>query len=174
MKKFSISIIPILAFLFLGIGIIHAEEFQLSQENEKLLEQVNDMLIKNDDRPLKIIVDGTTVSKKEYWLYNSNKEYLLKVNTKTKNVELELKQAKNDSLVIVINTTKIEQLKKDLIKDLNKTQSVNKSLNNFLKDLKEEISDKEKGSDENDALETACLFILGLALLALVMIAFSS
>lgn len=164
-----------IAFLFLGTGMIQAEEFHLSQENEKLLAQINDMLLENDDQPLTIIVDGKNVNQKKYWKAKDEKEYCLKINTNAKNIEL--KQAKNNSLVIVIGSVKIKQLKKSLLKDLNKTQSVNKSLNNFLKDLKEEIYDEEKDSgenDTNDALETACWFILGLALLALVMIAFSS
>lgn len=64
MKKFFIGIISILAFLFLWTGVIHAEEFQLSSENKELLEQVNDILIKNDEQPLEIIVDGKNVNKK--------------------------------------------------------------------------------------------------------------
>ena len=112
MKNFFIGIISILAFLFLGTNIIHAEEFQLSQENKELLEQVNDILIKNDEQSLEIIVDGKNVNKKEYW---KTEENCLKIDTNTKNIEL------NQD----IKGVKIEELKTNLLIDLNRTQSVN-------------------------------------------------
>lgn len=134
MRKFFIGIMSILIFLFLGTRIVHAEEFQLSSENEKLLEQVNNMLIKNDEQPLEIIIDGKNVNKKEYWKTKGEEECYLKINTNTKDIEL--KQDTND--------VGIKQLKRNLLKDLNKTQSVNKSLNNFLKDLKDREEDKRE------------------------------
>lgn len=156
MKKFFIGIISILAFLFLGTGVIHAEEFQLSQENKELLEQVNDVLIKNDEQPLEIIVDGKNVNKKEYW---KSEENCLKIDTNTKNIEL------NQD----IKGIKIEELKTNLLIDLNRTQSINQSLNNFLKDLKDR-EDKKGEIEEEPGLEMAGSYIIGGLILSLVVI----
>lgn len=156
MKKFFIGIISILAFLFLGTRIIHAEEFQLSQENKELLEQVNDVLIKNDEQPLEIIVDEKNVNKKEYW---KSKENCLKIDTNTKDIEL------NQD----IKGVEIEQLETNLLIDLNKTQSINQSLNNFLKDLKDRESEKGKIETE-PGLEMAGSYIIGGLILSLVVI----
>lgn len=158
-RKFFIGIISILIFLFLGTRMVHAEEFQLSPENEKLLEQVNDMLITNDEQPLKIIIDDKNVSKKEYWKTKSEEECYLKINTNTKDVEL-----KQD-----INGVGIKQLKRNLLRDLNKTQSVNKSLNNFLKDLKDR-EDKKGEIETEPGLEMAGSYITGGLILSLVVI----
>lgn len=156
MRKFFVGIISILIFLFLGIRIVHAEEFQLSPENEKLLEQVNNMLIKNDEQPLEIIIDGKNVSKKEYW---ESEENCLKIDTNTKNIEL------NQD----IRGAKIEQLKTNLLIDLNRTQSINQSLNNFLKDLKNRES--KKGETEKEpGLEMAGSYLTGGLILSLVVI----
>lgn len=156
MKKFFIGIASILAFLFLGARIIHAEEFQLSSENKELLEQVNDVLIKNDEQPLEIIVDGKNVNKKEYWKAEEN---CLKIDTNTKNIEL-----KQD-----IRGVKIEELKTNLLIDLNRTQSINQSLNNFLKDLKDRENKKGKVETE-PGLEMAGSYIIGGLILSLVVI----
>ena len=156
MKKFFIGIISILAFLFLGANIVHAEEFQLSPENKELLEQVNDILIKNDEQPLEIIVDGKNVNKKEYW---KTEENYLKINTSTKSIEL-----KQD-----IRGVEIEQLKTNLLIDLNRTQSINQSLNNFLKDLKDRESEKGKIETE-PGLEMAGSYLIGGLILSLVVI----
>lgn len=156
MKKFFIGIISILTFLFLGTRIIHAEEFQLSPENKELLEQVNDILIKNDEQPLEIVVDGKNVNKKEYWKAEEN---CLKIDTNTKNIEL-----KQD-----IKGVKIEELKTNLLIDLNRTQSINQSLNNFLKDLKDRENKKRKIKTE-PGLEMAGSYIIGGLILSLVVI----
>ena len=157
MKKFFIiGIISILTFLFLGTRVIHAEEFQLSPENQELLEQVNKVLTKNDEQPLEIIVDGKNVSKKEYW---ESEENCLKIDTNTKNIEL------NQD----IEGVKIEELKENLLIDLNRTQSVNQSLNNFLKDLKDR--ENKKGEIKLDpALEINGFFITSIFVLMLVVI----
>lgn len=157
MKKFFIGITSILVFLFLGTGVIHAEEFQLSPENKELLEQVNKVLIKNDEQPLEIIVDGKNVNKKEYW---KSEENCLKIDTNTKNIEL-----KQD-----IGGIEIKQLEENLLRDLNRTQSVNQSLNNFLKDLKDRESKKEEEKIE-PGLEMAGSFLTGALILTLVVIA---
>ena len=157
MKKFFIGITSILVFLFLGTGVIHAEEFQLSPENKELLEQVNKVLIKNDEQPLEIIVDGKNVNKKEYW---KSEENCLKIDTNTKNIEL------NQD----IKGVKIEELKKNLLIDLNRTQSVNQSLNNFLKDLKDRESKKGKIKTE-PGLETAGFYIINVLIFGLIVIA---
>lgn len=156
MKNFFVGIVSILAFLFLGTKIIHAEEFQLSQENQELLEQVNDILIKNGEQPLEIIVDGKNVNKKEYW---KSEENCLKINTNTKNIEL------NQN----IKGVKIEELKTNLLIDLNRTQSINQSLNNFLKDLKDR-EDKKEEIEKEPGLEMAGSFIIGGLILSLVVI----
>lgn len=155
-RKFFIGTISILVFLFLGTRIVHAEEFQLSPENKKLLEQVNNMLIKNDGQPLEIIVDGKNVNKKEYW---KSKENCLKIDTNTKNIEL------NQD----IKGVEIEELKTNLLIDLNRTQSINQSLNNFLKDLKNRES--KKGETEKEpGLEMAGSYLTGGLILSLVVI----
>lgn len=156
MKKFFIGIISILTFLFLGTGVIHAEEFQLSPENKELLEQVNDVLIKNGEQPLEIIVDGKNVNKKEYW---KSEENCLKIDTNTKDIEL------NQD----IKGVEIEQLKTNLLIDLNRTQSINQSLNNFLKDLRDK--ENKKGEEKTDPwLEMAGSYIIGGFILSLVVI----
>ena len=158
MKKFFIGIISILTFLFLGTRVIHAEEFQLSPENKELLEQVNKVLIKNDEQPLEIIVDGKNVNKKEYW---KSEENCLKIDTNTKNIEL------NQD----IKGVKIEELKENLLIDLNRTQSVNQSLNNFLKDLKDR-EDKKGEIEKESGLGIDGFYITGLfIILTLVVIA---
>lgn len=154
--KFFVGIISILVFLFLGARIAHAEEFQLSPENKELLEQVNDMLIKNNEQPLEIIVDGKNVNKKEHWKAEEN---CLKINTNTKGIEL------NQD----IKGVEIEQLKTNLLIDLNRTQSVNQSLNNFLKDLKDRESEKGKIKIE-PGLEMAGFYLTGGLVLSLVVI----
>lgn len=163
MRKFFIGVISILIFLFLGTRVVHAEEFQLSPENENLLEQVNNMLIKNDKQPLEIIIDGKkNVGKKEYWKAKSEEECYLKINTNTKDIELKQN----------ISGVGIKQLKRNLLRDLNKTQSVNKSLNNFLKDLKDrEVKRKEVKLESG--LEMAGFCIIGVLILGLVVIAIS-
>lgn len=158
MKKIFIGIVSILTFLFLGIEVVNAEEFQLSPENKELLEQVNDVLIKNDEQPLEIIVDGKNVNKKEYW---KSKENYLEIDTNTKNIEL------NQD----IKGVKIEELKTNLLKDLNRTQSINQSLNNFLKDLKDR-EDKKGETKTESGLGIDGFYITGLfIILTLVVIA---
>ena len=121
------------------------------------IEQVNDVLIKNDEQPLEIIVDGKNViSKKGYW---KSEENCLKIDTNTKNIEL-----KQD-----IGGIGIKQLEKNFLRDLNKTQSINQSLNNFLRDLKDR-ENKRKKVKSDPGLEMAGFFITGGFILSLVVI----
>lgn len=160
MKK--LLFIALLTLTLFGFTtFIHADDFQLSKENQELLKKINQSLVEDGYQPLYLIVDSKElkISGDEWKEARNKKTNYLKMNTSKKTFDLQL----NDGVLV-----SQKDLKAALFKDLNSGKSINQSLNHFLKEFQKDIQRYK----DNDKSLNRLVGTLGILLIVLIFLCF--